>query len=107
MAEIKVERAKLQQIRDQLPEMSSVLKKDMNDIATSLEIIKKNIDSDGINTILSKFNTFINTLTNDLVVNINTAHDYLNNKLAGYQSVASKTDEQLSRVNALLEEMEK
>lgn len=107
MAQIKVDRTRLLQIRDQLPEMKSIIRKDMDEIASNLEVIKKNIDSDGINTILSKFNTFIGSLTNDIMNNLDTANGYLDNKLTGYQSVASKADEQLNIVNSLLEEMEK
>ena len=106
MAEIKVDNAKMQQIRDQLPEMSSKLSKDMAALASNLDVIRKNIDSDGINIILTKFNESISSIKNDIVGNLGTAQEYLTNKLAGYQTVASRTDDQLSKVNALLQEME-
>ena len=41
MAQIKVDRARLLQIRDQLPEMKSIIRKDMDEIASNLEVIKK------------------------------------------------------------------
>ena len=106
MAEIKVEKAHLVKIQNQLPEISNLLNKDLSAVVSNLEVIKKNIDSDGINTILSKFVESINTIKEDMTVNLNVAHDYLNNKLGGYQSVASKTDEQLAIVIKGLEEME-
>ena len=105
MAEIRVDNTQLKQILSDLPNINNKLKNGLTKIASNLEVIRKNMDSEGINTILTKYCTSINSLKDDMASDLSTAQEYLKNKLAGYQTVANRTDDQLNKVNTLLAEM--
>lgn len=105
MAEIRVNDDRLMEIRDRLPEMSAQLRRSMDTIKSKLDVIRRNIDSEGINSILSEYNLKIDDVKNEIVANLDTAHTYLTNKLSGYKTVSGKAAEQLDIVNKGLEEM--